>query len=165
MTSDQANWGSSGWLDYQAYAAGEPNLRDVIISLGANDILQGESEQAIETSLLAVAANLAGQALAQSSNAHVNVFITTIPPLGLPTDGSDQRETNRENVNSWILGGAGTASVQNLPGTVPHFDVTSAYPSGGLSAPADYQGVATLVANDIAAWMAGGPHSASHPVW
>jgi hypothetical protein len=146
MTSDQRYWGSSGWLDYEAYAATEPNVRDVIISLGANDILQGQDEATIENSLRAIVANLEGWSLAQSPSTRLNVFITTIPPLGPATDGSDLRETTRENVNSWILG-------PNLDPTVPRIDITSAYPSGGLSTAADYQGVATLVANGIAAWM------------
>jgi hypothetical protein len=156
MTSDQANYGSSGWLDYQAYAAGEPNLRDVIISLGANDILQDASATTIENNLQASVASLQARFLTQSPSIPVNVFVTTIPPLGLPA--SDQRETTRQMVNSWITGG-------NFTGTVPAFDITAAYPSGGLSTPADYEAVASLVANDIAAWMAGGPHSSSHPIW
>ena len=165
MTSDQATWGSSGWIGYQPYAAGQPNLRDVIISLGANDVLQNEPEKAIETSLLAIVTTMQGWSLPQSPSTPVNVFVTTIPPLGLSS--ADPREALRQSVNSWILGGAGNASVQNLPpaSIVGALDITPAYPSGGLSAPADYQAVATLVANDIAAWIKGGHGSLSHPAW
>jgi hypothetical protein len=166
MSSDHP--GSSGWLDYQGYAAGESNVRDVIVSLGTNDVLQGATENTIETSLSAIVANIQSWSRTDDPDTSVNVFVTTIPPLGLPV-GDSREGTVRKNVNAWILGGAGGAGVANLPPTAVPLDIASAvqdpsdihninpaYLSGGIPTSAYYQKLAAAAANGIATWMTSG---------
>lgn len=164
MVSDKP--GSSGLLDYAGYAEGEPNLRDVIVSLGANDVLEGESEGTIENSLRTIVTAIAGWPVADDPAVGAHAFVTTIPPLGL--SATDARETVREDVNSWLLGNPGATA--NLAGTVPVLDlasgvaqpgsvndINSSYLSGGVPTSAYYQQAATTVANAISAWLAGPP--------
>jgi hypothetical protein len=81
-----------------------PNLRTVIVSLGANDVLANVSASIIEQNLTAVMG--AGRAfgltnLHRSDFTGVHVLVTTIPPLGLAA--SDAREQLREQVNADII--------------------------------------------------------------
>lgn len=83
----------------------EPNLRTVIVSLGAQDILQNLSPTTIEQNLAALMAGVGnGYGIKnhrRTDGSPVHVIITTIPPLGLsPTD---QRELNRQQLNADIL--------------------------------------------------------------
>jgi hypothetical protein len=90
---------------FENYAAVEPNLRDVIISLGANDVLQGESATTIEDNLNALTSDIHDRFISNQPGAHVQAFLTTIPPLGLSS--SDPREAVREAVNGWIMAATG----------------------------------------------------------
>lgn len=80
-----------------------PNVRSVIVSLGAGDILAGESMALIKQNLTAVInANRAfglRNLLRQDGNP-IHVIATTIPPLGLAS--SDPREQIREQLNDDI---------------------------------------------------------------
>jgi len=90
-------------------AADEPNLRTVIVSLGANDILAGDSAATVEASLtrLIKATNAGGikQINRSDGSGAVLVILTTVPPLGLSSD--DPREQQRELLNSDILASHG----------------------------------------------------------
>lgn len=160
------NPGSSGLLDYESYAAGEPNLRDVIVSLGANDVLQGTSEATIENDLRTITEAITSWQVSDEPGMAVHVFLTTIAPLGLAS--ADPRETVREDVNSWLEGNAGATA--NLPSTIPVFDVAGAvqdpansndinpgYLSGGVPTAAYFQQIATTVANGISVYLTGPP--------
>jgi Concanavalin A-like lectin/glucanases superfamily/OSK domain len=109
----------------------EPNVRDVVIALGANDVLQGASVSSIEANLSALVSAISARTSADTGNA-VQPFLTTIPPLGLAS--TDARETVREAVNGWIMnsgqpdscpsGGYGT--VQGAGGSVLSADLACA---------------------------------------
>jgi hypothetical protein len=86
---------------FEDYAAAEPNLRDVIISLGANDVLQGELASEIESGLQALVTDIQGRFVNDETGVPVQAFLTTIPPLGLSS--SDPREAVHEAVNGWIM--------------------------------------------------------------
>jgi hypothetical protein len=102
---------SSAQALYSSVVTSEPGLRDVIVSLGANDILALPAT----TNASSAASTLEGEytrlvgAIESVTDARtgnpVEVALTTIPPLGLSS--SDVREQVREQVNSWIYGGVG----------------------------------------------------------
>jgi lysophospholipase L1-like esterase len=100
-------------------AADEPNLQDVIISLGANDALEGEPASQIETNLDALITNIENRFDAQGNP--MQAFVTTIPPLGLSS--ADPREAVREAVNSWLKVSGSTAASAV-------FDIASAVDDG-----------------------------------
>ena len=139
-------------------AAAEPGLRDVIVSLGANDVLQGEPasgvESSVEASLGAMVAYFTGIYAPSEPNTGLNVFITTIPPLGLSS--SDPREAVRAAVNTWLTNnGAGTADgVIDIASAVADSanpnQISSAYLSGGVPTSAYYTAIATEVATVLA---------------
>jgi hypothetical protein len=136
-------------------AAGEPNLRDVIISLGANDVLQGTDETTIEGNLRALVADIQGryQYTPGQQPVPVQVFITTIPPLGLAA--SDARETVREDINQWLTGfGTPATDVLDIAGAVASSSspnlIDPAYLSGGSPTAAYYSAIASAVATTMA---------------
>jgi hypothetical protein len=129
-------------------AAVEPNLRDVIISLGANDVLQGTDEATIESNLRALVSNIQGRYQSAPGGVPVQVFITTIPPLGLAA--SDARETVRQDVNQWLTSfGTLATDVFDIAGAVASSStpnvIAPAYLSGGVPTSAYYSAVATEV--------------------
>ncbi len=82
----------------------QPNLRTVIVSIGADDIIDGIPLATIEQNLTDVvgAARAFGlENFNRSDGEHpVHVILTTIPPLGL--SASDSREATREQLNNDI---------------------------------------------------------------
>ena len=157
------NPGSSGLLDYEAYAAGEANLRDVIVSLGANDVLQGAPEATIENDLRTIVEATASWQVSDEPGTAVHVFVTTIAPLGLASgrparDGQSRRQQ---------LAARQRRATGNLSSTVPvdiasavqdpanNNDINSGYLSGGVPTAQYYQQIAATVANGISAWLAG----------
>ncbi len=146
------------WL--RNYVTAEPNLRDVIISVGANDVLQGASAASIESNLDSIENNLstliaAVQNLAVDNDPAtpaVQVILTTIVPLGL--SASDPREAVRQAVNSWITGLNTTAQViSDVAGAVaqpgsPNL-VASSLLSGGVPTAAYYTAIASQIAGDV----------------
>lgn len=87
----------------QRTTAGVPNLRTVIVSLGANDILAGRSTTAIQQDLRALlkTENANGlRRLSRSDGSPIRLILTTVPPLGL--DANDQREKERQLLNTVI---------------------------------------------------------------
>jgi hypothetical protein len=87
----------------QRTTAGVPNLRTVIVSLGANDILAGRSATAIQQDLRALlkTENANGlRRLSRSDGSPIRLILTTVPPLGL--DANDQREKERQLLNAVI---------------------------------------------------------------
>jgi hypothetical protein len=88
--------------------AGEPNLRTVIVSLGANDVLNAESPDLIVQNIGTIIRRnraLGLSNLLRPDGNQIQVVLTTIPPLGLAQ--SDQREKNREQVNADIAANYG----------------------------------------------------------
>ncbi len=82
----------------------EPNLRTVLITLGADDILQNVDPSTIEqnlTNLIDVSATAYGiRNYQRTDGTQILVILATVPPLGLAT--TDQRETNRLTLNNHI---------------------------------------------------------------
>ena len=81
--------------------AGEPNLRTVILSLGANDVIDGASVTRIEDDIKALVLKNRAFGLVnrfRPDGSQIMIVLTTIPPLGL----TDWRESVREKVNSDI---------------------------------------------------------------
>ncbi|WP_084022590.1 LamG-like jellyroll fold domain-containing protein [Amycolatopsis thermoflava] len=96
--------GSSNTALNQALLA-QPNLRTVIMSLGANDILNNEPLTEIEANLLSLFNSNPsnGYSLKRSfrpDGTPLHAIITTIPPLGLTT--ADPREALRVALNNDI---------------------------------------------------------------
>jgi len=153
MAANAVNW-------FRSYVTAEPNLRDVIVSVGANDVLQGASAATIETDLSSIEQNLSTLVAAiqnypvdnDPSTPAVQVILTTIVPLGL--SASDPREAVREAVNNWISGGNTTAQVtSDVAGAVdqpgsPNL-VASSLLSGGVPTAQYYTDIATQLAGDI----------------
>jgi hypothetical protein len=134
-------------------AADEPNLRDVIISLGTNDFLEGQSAATIENNLRALITDIEGRYVNDESGATVHVFIATIPPLGLTTNSP--RETVRETVNTWILNDTTAMLPLDIASAVEESttnlnDVNPAYLTDGVPNAAYYSQIASTVANVIA---------------
>ena len=145
------NAGTPFWNSaFEDAAAGEPNLRDVIISLGANDVLQGTGETTIEGNLRALVSDIQGryQYTPGQQAVPVQVFITTIPPLGLAA--TDARETVRQDVNQWLTGfGTPATDVFDIAGAVASSSSPNltdpGYLSGGVPTAAYYSAIATEV--------------------
>lgn len=138
---------------FEDYAAGEPNLRDVIVSLGANDVLQGASAATIEANLKALVTDVRDRYVSDEPDTQVQALITTLPPLGLPS--GDPREGVREAVNSWLLNNGTTARlVLDIAGAVADSSspnlVSPAYLTGGVPNSQYYSAIATAVASGIA---------------
>jgi hypothetical protein len=178
-----AGAGNSGLLDYASYAESEPNLRDVIVSLGTNDLLQGASPETVAANLSDIVTAIEGWTDYNNSDSPVGVFLTTIPPVNL--SATDQRELNREALNCWLTQSAAALCTSNsqvktitaaitaavtLP-TVPVLDIATAvqdgtsspndinpsYLSDGALIDAYCEAIATAVADGISAWENGIP--------
>jgi hypothetical protein len=120
---------------------GEPNLRTVIVDIGANDVLNDEPTSLIEQNLTAIMSTtraLGIKNLFRSDGSLVHVVMTTIPPLGLIA--GDPREPIREQLNADILAnyrsfGADDvvdldqAVAGNTPGQLPANLVTNGLPN------------------------------------
>lgn len=119
--------------------AGEPDVRDVVLSVGADDVLKGTSEATIENNIVNLV-NAAGSLYTQNqSNKLAQVFVTTIAPLGLPA--TDPREQTRTAVNAWI-----TTTYTNGQS----IDIAADTANGGVSDPGNANEIApTLLTNGI----------------
>jgi hypothetical protein len=156
--ADLHYWNSA--LDY--IAASEPNLRDVIVSLGANDVLRatgdpadvqlGQPQNKLEGDLGTLIQDLKNRFASNQPGVFVHVFITTIPPLGLPA--SDPREQVREKVNTWILDNSATATdVFNIATAVASSSspnlVNPSYLTGGVPNSSYYSVIASYIASHM----------------
>ena len=148
---------------FEYIAASEPNLRDVIISLGANDVLratadpgdvaQGTPESKLENDIGALVKDIQNRYAPSQSSIGVEVFITTIPALGLPA--SDPREQVREKVNTWLLAhGTKATDVFDIAGAVASSSsqnlINSTYLTGGVPNSAYYSAIANYIAGYLA---------------
>ncbi len=144
---------SNALTAFEDYAAVEPNLRDVIISLGTNDVLEGQSATVIEHNLQALISDIQGRYVNDESGTPVQVLITTIPPLGLSASGA--REVVREAVNSWLTDGDSTATlVLDIASAVDAGssevnDINPAYLTDGVPNSQYYAAIAAAVASTI----------------
>lgn len=135
----------------------EPNLRTVIVALGAQDILQGVDPTTIEGNLTALMSDLNAYCMKnyqRPDGSFVHIVLATVPPLGLaPTD---QREINRQQLNTAIR-----TSFVNL-GADDVFDLDQAvrdsanpnaispgYLTGGTPNAAYYDAVAQALADAV----------------
>ncbi|GAA0616807.1 SGNH hydrolase [Kribbella sandramycini] len=82
----------------------EPNLRTVVVSLGANDLLTGmgvgEIKQSL-TRLMHTSSPTSPRHLRRPDGNAVRIVVTTIPPLGLAAE--DPREQRRRELNADLL--------------------------------------------------------------
>jgi hypothetical protein len=145
---------------FRSYVTAEPNLRDVIVSVGANDVLEGASATTIESNLSSIEQNLSTLVAAiqnyavdnDPSTPAVQVILTTIVPLGL--SASDPREAVRQAVNTWITGNNTTAQVTSDVASAvaqsgsPNL-VASSLLSGGVPTAAYYTAIANQIAGDV----------------
>jgi Concanavalin A-like lectin/glucanases superfamily len=145
---------------YDDDVAIEPNVKDVIVSLGANDVLEGQSATTIENNLQVLVSDIQGRIFAagagtsdyQSGSATpVQVYITTIVPLGLSS--SDPREGVREAVNNWLSGGTTAQGSIDIASAVaesssPNLIDPSYFTSGVLNA-SYYSAIAEAIANTV----------------
>jgi hypothetical protein len=143
--------GAVSWL--RNYVTGEPNLRDVIIAAGANDVLQGQSAATIESNLRALVIAIRGYFVDNDPSLQaVQVILTTIVPLGLSS--TDARESVRQAVNSWITGNNTTAQVTSDVATAvadpanPN-NVAPSLLSGGVPTAQYYTDIANQIATDV----------------
>ncbi|MBM7775969.1 hypothetical protein JOD54_006173 [Actinokineospora baliensis] len=86
------------------HAYGEPNLRTVVVALGANDVLAGRSKDDILASFRSVMHQANASALRntrRTDGSLVHVIVATIPALGLPA--ADPREIVRQQVNDALV--------------------------------------------------------------
>jgi Concanavalin A-like lectin/glucanases superfamily/OSK domain len=144
---------SNAEATFEDYAAVEPNLRDVIVSLGANDVLEGQQASTIESNLTQLISDIEARYVSDEGNTAVQAFVTTIPPLGLAS--GDPREGVREAVNTWLLNNGTTAlAVLDIAGAVeastssPNV-INPDYLTNGVPNSSYYQAIANAVATDI----------------
>lgn len=81
-----------------------PNLRTVVVAVGADDVLNDEPASLIEQNLTAIigpSRALGMKNLYRPDGTLVRVILTTVPPLGLAA--GDPRESIREQLNADIL--------------------------------------------------------------
>ncbi|MEV0682154.1 LamG-like jellyroll fold domain-containing protein [Actinosynnema sp. NPDC050436] len=90
--------------DLHRTALSSPNLRSLLIALGATDILTGTSATDIGTNITHLIHRNSPTGLKnhiRPDGTQVHVILTTVPPLGL--DANDPRETERRNLNNALL--------------------------------------------------------------
>jgi hypothetical protein len=139
------------WL--RDYVTAEPNLRDVIVAVGAGDVLAGQPAATIESSLRAlISAIQAYNDDNDPTTPAVQVILTTIVPLGLPA--ADAREGVRQAVNNWITGNNTTAQVASdvaasVADPANPNNVASSLLSGGVPTAQYYTDIATRIATDV----------------
>ena len=139
------------WL--RNYVSAEPNPRDVIVSVGAGDVLAGDSLATIKTNISALVSAIRAYFVDNDpSTPSVQVILTTIPPLGLAT--TDARESVREQVNTWITGNNTVAQVtSDIAGAVDDpaniSNVNPALLSGGVPTAQYYTDIANQIATDV----------------
>jgi hypothetical protein len=139
------------WL--RNYVSAEPNLRDVIVSVGAGDVLAGDSLATIKANIGALVSAIQAYFVDNDpSTPAVQIVLTTIPPLGLPS--ADVREGVRVQVNSWITGSNTTAQVtSDIASAVDDpaniNNVNPALMSGGAPTAQYYTDIANQIATDI----------------
>ncbi|MDI2131609.1 LamG-like jellyroll fold domain-containing protein [Yinghuangia seranimata] len=135
----------------------EPNLRTVIVALGANDLLAGTDVTTIKQQLTGLINTTGAKGLKQSRRTDgslVQVVIATIPPLGLAPN--DQRELNRQSLNNEIRNGFtnfGADHVLDLDAAVARAGAPEqtdpAYLTGGVPNDAYYQKLAQSLADAV----------------
>ena len=138
---------------FEGDVTAEPDLRDVIVSVGTNDVLQGQSAAQIEANLTTLVRAVNNQKT--NAGTAVEVYLATIAPLGLPA--SDPREQVRQAVNNAITGGQIYSAVNNTvfdfagavddPSNVNNVNPT--YLTGGMPNSTYYNVIDTLIATDI----------------
>jgi hypothetical protein len=132
-------------------ASQEPNIRDVVLSVGANDVLDGASVPAMQSNITALVNGVAGQYTNNVSGRTVQVFVDTVLPLGLPA--TDARERNREQINSWITstyqGGQGIDIAAAVADPSNVNQIASTYLTGGVPKSSYYTQIAQTVAQTI----------------
>lgn len=119
--------------------AGEPNVRDIVLSVGANDVLEGTSAATIENNIVNLVSAAGSLYTQNQSNKLAQVFVTTIAPLGLPA--GDPREQVRTAVNTWI-----TTTYTNGQS----IDIAASTANGGVSDPSNPNEIApTLLSSGV----------------
>ncbi len=141
------------WL--RDYVTEEPNLRDVVIAVGASDVLAGQQATTIESSLRMLVTAVQSYLVDNDpSLPAVQVVLTTIVPLGLPS--GDAREAVRRAVNNWITGGNTTAQVTSDVATTvadpanPN-NVAPSLLAAGVPTAQYYADIANQIATDLGA--------------
>ncbi len=139
------------WL--RDYVTAEPNLRDVVIAVGAGDVLAGQPAATIEASLRALVTAIQSYLVDNDASLPaVQVILTTIVPLGLPA--ADPREAVRQAVNTWITGHNTTAQVTSDVATrvadpASPNNVAPSLLSGGAPTTQYYTDIASKIATDL----------------
>ena len=139
------------WL--RDYVTAEPNLRDVVIAVGADDVLAGQPTATIEASLRALVTAIQSYLVGNDASLPaVQVILTTIMPLGLPA--TDPREAVRQAVNNWITGHNTTAQVTSDVATrvadpASPNNVAPSLLSGGVPTAQYYTDIASKIATDL----------------
>lgn len=134
----------------------EPNLRTVIVALGTNDVLSGQSIATIEGELTNLIRDIAPYGIKNNLNNDelpVTVVLTTIPPLGLAAN--DIREQNREAINRDIAANYATTyqadDMVNFDAAVADTNhpnqIAATYLTNGEPNDAYYQQLAQVAAN------------------
>jgi hypothetical protein len=109
-------------------------------------------ESTVEDNLHSLITALGRWQVNNQSNTAIQVMITTIPPLGLPT--TDPREQARGPINTWIMNNSGTSLAIDTATSVadpnnPNL-IASTYLTGSTPNASYY----TQVANTVAAGLA-----------
>ncbi|TMR96585.1 LamG-like jellyroll fold domain-containing protein [Nonomuraea basaltis] len=151
---------------YQAYQSldrtvqVQPNLRTVIVSLGANDVLAGMETTTIKqslTRLMHTSSPTSPRHTRRPDGNLVRVVVTTIPALGLPAD--DPREQRRQEINADLMANYtnyGANDVVDIAAAVadpgsPH-QVRPGYLTGGKRNPEYHRAVAQTIADAVTAF-------------
>jgi hypothetical protein len=147
---------------YSNTIGSEPGLRDVVVSLGANDILALPSTTnpsaavgILQGELTRLVSDIEAVSDARTGNP-VQVILATIPSLGLSS--SDVREQTRQLLNQWIYAGVGYGGTTatywvDTAGAVDDSanpqNVNPTYLTGGVPNAAYYTTIATTIATAV----------------
>jgi hypothetical protein len=138
----------------------QPNLRTVVVSLGANDVLAGMDTNTIKqslTRLMHTSSPTSPRHTRRPDGNPVRVVVTTIPALGLAAD--DAREQRRREINADLLANYsnyGANDIVDIAGAVadpanPH-QIKPGYLTGGQRNPEYHKAVAQTVADAATAF-------------
>lgn len=89
------------WTAQNQTTLAEPRLRTVIVTLGAQDILNGTDPQTLRAKLIQLISDINGfNRYKRPKGDTIHIVLSTIPPLGL--DPNDTKEKNRQLLNADI---------------------------------------------------------------
>ncbi|MFB9306216.1 SGNH hydrolase [Kibdelosporangium philippinense] len=143
------------WTALNQTTLAGPRLRTAVVTLGAQDILNGDTPQAIQDKLTGLIRDINGiNRYKRPDGARIHIVLATIAPLGL--DPTSTQEKNRQQLNATIInqyrlyGANELINIdQALRDTTNPSKVKPEYLTGGVPNNTYYQRIAQTVHTEI----------------